>query len=174
MSERMYDRKIAENKRTIKRVEEIAAEKGTVGSLNQERFWKDLSKTLKAHTALLENMRDMKCDIENFDTEMLTKQAEKTLEVKGYKTIDREAIDFGRADLVAQYENEFLIIEVKGWNDQVRSNQLVRYEDIMMTKHPLTPVKKIVLVLPVYDGNNFIVWGLKQLISESERVSSNP
>lgn len=173
MSERMYDRKIAENRRMIKRIEKIIAEKGTTNDLNRERSWRVLSKTLKAHTAFLETMRNIKRDIESFDTETLTKQAERTLEMKGYKTI-RESIDFGRADLVAEYENEFLIIEVKGWNDQVRSNQLVRYEDIMMTENPLTPVKKIVLILPVHDGNNFVVWGLKQLISESEqRVSSN-
>lgn len=158
----------------IKKTEEQAAEIGTTGSSDQEKSWRNASEVLKTQIALLEDMRDIKRNIESFDTETLKKQAEKALETKGYKTI-REAIDFARADLVAQYKNEFLIIEVKGCNDHVRSNQLVRYEDVMMTKHPLTPVKKIVLILPVYDGNNFVVWGWKQLISESEqRVGSNP
>lgn len=161
MSKGMYDRKITENRRMIKKIEELH------GSSDQKTFWEKLSKILKTQITLLENIRNMKRDIESFDTEALTKQAERALERKGYNTI-REAVDFARADLVAECESEFLIVEVKGWNDQVRSNQLIRYEDIMLTKHPLTRVKKVVLILPVYDGNNFAVWGLKQLISQSE------
>ena len=168
----VFDRKIVEYRRMIKKIEK-RTEEGATSSPDDERFWEDVGKILKSQIALLENMMKIKRNIKSLDTEMLTKQAEKALETKGYITI-REAIDFARADLVAQHENKFLIIEVKGWNDQVRSNQLVKYEDIMVTKHPLTPVKKIVLILPVYDGNNFVVWGLRQLISESnQRVGSN-
>jgi len=133
-----------------------------------ETALRDMSEIYKAKIAFLEITRDTKRKIQGFNTETLTKLAEKALERRGYRTA-REAKDFANADLLAERAEELLIIEVKGRNDQVRTNQLVNYEDRMMAQHPLKPVKKIVLVLPVLDGSNFAVWGLKQLISKEEQ-----
>jgi hypothetical protein len=169
MSEKSYDAKIADNSRLIKRIEKDIAGKERMSDQDLEKALKAMSEIYKAQIAFLEIARDMKRKIQGFNTETLTKLAEKALEIRGYKTA-REARDFANADVLAERGEEFLIIEVKGRNDQVRTNQLVNYEDRMLTQHPLRPVKKIALVLPVLDGNNFVVWGLKQLISNDEQT----
>ena len=106
---------------------------------------------------------------EELHKDELRKRVIEGLKKKGFKdeNIDLQpSMSYGRPDIIATKEEEGLIIErlvieVKGINDTL-ADKLRRYE-IGEMETPLPLKKKIILVLPVIDGENFEVWGLKQI-----------
>lgn len=91
----------------------------------------------------------------------LTRIARKEVEARGYKAYSEYETSYGRIDIFAEKDNEQLIVEVKGTNNML-ANQLIRYERGLI-HNPLG--KKLILVLPIWDGKNVEVWGLQQLLN---------
>ena len=140
------------------------------GDENKRKFWEDLKKAYEAQVRYLKAIKPLKKTLSSIDVNTLKAQVKETLRKMGYKSPKIEkTLDFVRVDLLAEKDTECLLVEVKGPNDQVRSEQLMRYEDALITQRPLF-AKKVVLVLPVYDGENFVVWGQKQLIQHKSEI----
>lgn len=167
MSRKIYDRYITSAERRVNDIEKWLGDAELKGGEDRRKFLRDVKKFWEAQIELLKAMKSVKEAFQGLDTKTLSGVVKEALDKMGYDTKFEETMDFVRADLLAEKENECLLVEVKGLNDQVRSKQLVRYEDALITQLPLS-TKKVVLVLPVFDGENFVVWGLKQLMHATE------
>ncbi|MEM3616302.1 MAG: hypothetical protein QXN95_00785 [Candidatus Bathyarchaeia archaeon] len=90
------------------------------------------------------------------------------LKEKGYKVFEQPWESYGTPDIIAmKIENETptecLIVEVKGV-DNPYAEQLRRYNIGEISKiEPTIKKKKFILILPVWDGEDFEVWGIKQI-----------
>jgi len=84
----------------------------------------------------------------------------------GYKVNLEVDTGFIREDILAEKAEkmEQLMVEVKGLASVI-GDELARYEDALYAYNPIYRTK-VILVLPVIDGENFEVWGIKQLKGE--------
>lgn len=167
--DKIYDRYIAGAERRVREIEKWLADAELKGDEDQRKFLGNLKKLWEAQVGYLKAMKPMKKTLSSIDMNTLYAQVKETLTKMGYKTKIEETMDFVRVDLLAEKDTECLLVEVKGPNDQVRSEQLIRYEDALITERPLF-AKKVVLVLPVSDGENFVVWGQKQLRQHKSEI----
>ena len=161
--DKIYDRYIASAERQVREIEKLLADAELKGDEDQKKFLGTLKKLWEAQVGYLKTTKPLKKTLSSFDVNTLYAQVKETLTRMGYETKIEETMDFVRPDLLAERDTECLLVEVKGPDDQVRSEQLIRYEDALITQRPLF-TKKVVLVLPVVDGENFVVWGWKQLM----------
>jgi len=90
------------------------------------------------------------------------------LKMIGYTTSIETTVDTSsRVDIIAERKLERLLVEVKG-TDNPLVDQLIRYErDIKGRIYPSN--QKVILVLPIWDGRNFEVWGINQLLIGIEK-----
>jgi hypothetical protein len=164
-ADKTYDKCIADAERQIRRIEKWLSDAKADSDETQMDVWKWLKRVWEEHVVLLKEVKKMKRNFQIFDTDLLSGVVRKALVEMGYTPNAQVTIGGVKADFLAenQEENKRLLVEVKGLNDQVRCNQLCRYEDASIIQNPLLDTK-VILVLPVTDGENFAVWGIKQLI----------
>ena len=143
--------------------------------------WSELpfEKKIKAFKEMIEEARRLSTKIAKYLEEQ-TKLSEqelyeltcKVLEERGYRVFRQPHEPYGAPDIIAvKFENEtpteYLVVEVKGVENAF-AEQLRRYSIGEVRKiEPITVKrKKFILVLPVWDGGDFEVWGIKQLKPE--------
>jgi hypothetical protein len=167
--DKIYDRYIVSAERQVREIEKWLTDAELKGDEDQKKVWGDLKKLWEAQVGYLKTIKPLKKTLSSIDANTLCAQVKEALTRMGYKSEIEETMDFVRPDLLAERNTECLLVEVKGPDDQVRSERLIRYEDALITQRPLF-TKKVVLVLPVYDGENFVVWGLKQLTQNKSKI----
>ena len=128
---------------------------------------KEFCDTLRQYKELVKALDKVTKELELGELE-LQRRAIEELKKKGYEVIPppQPTMPYGIPDIIATKEKEGsvterLVIEVKGIDNPL-ANKLHKYEMGEM-ETPLPLKKRIVLVLPVIDGENFEVWGLKQI-----------
>ncbi|MEM2915455.1 MAG: hypothetical protein QXH91_08685 [Candidatus Bathyarchaeia archaeon] len=117
---------------------------------------------------ILKKLKEMAEELDKITKELnepeLRKRVVEELKKKEYEISLEPLMPYGRPDIIAVKEKEGLtaqrlVIEVKGTDDTL-ADKLRRYEIGELAQ---AINGKIILVLPVVDGEDFEIWGLKQI-----------
>jgi len=159
-----YAKYIHDAEERIKDLEEQISKAAEKGDQAMRDFLTSVSKLWRARIEEWRILGELKASLTSVDENSLRKMVKQRLESLVFKVSEEVKLDYVRADLLGEKNEEVLLIEVKGM-DNPDASQLARYEDAVITLGP-TVKGKVILVLPISDGENFEVWGLKQLMEK--------
>jgi hypothetical protein len=140
---------------------------------NKKDSIEELRKNLQTLKKLGENSAKLLEKVKKEWTESyLQKLTEEALENKGYDISPQPQMEYGIPDIIAikkekEIVTEYLTIEIKGINDPLGQKLNRYYIGETLRVAPALVKKKFILVLPVFDGEEFDIWGLKQILSAS-------
>jgi len=158
-----YAKDIQNAEKEIKDIEERISEAAQKGDQKMKDFLETLSKIWRLRVEEWRILGKAKASLMTIDENSLKNMAKQRLERSTFKVSQEVKLGYVKADLLGEKNEEVLIIEVKGM-DNPDAKQLARYEDALITRLGPMAKGKVILVLPVLNGEDFEVWGLEQLV----------
>jgi len=158
-----YARDIQNAEKQIEDIEERISKAAEKGDQKMKDFLETLSKIWRLRVEEWRILGKAKASLMTIDENSLKDMVKQKLESLAFKVSEEVKLGYVKADLLGEKDDEVLLIEVKGM-DNPDAEQLARYEDALMTRLGPMAKGKVVLVLPVLNGEDFEVWGLEQLV----------